>query len=396
MSMADRQNLEYLSVQYGAFMALGLDIGVTTGRRRGLLKSVWKFAFNMLCTFYMQYGFGNFVIHSITDIDAITASLSMFNQGILLTFKVSLIILKGEEMLKLIWDMNILSRGANAMEYEKWLSENRNGRLIALGYFYACWAAVTCVAVIPWIFLLYEYFQGMGVNLRLPFQVEFPFDHGGGLLISILNYMCTLLLVHAWLNMSVGIDTLFGWYIFAISGHFRILRNKIKEAAAKIDLHNNHRDFVRDVAAFVSYHNRTLKFVEDLNRLYGEILWGEISMSCLQICFLLYSLANDENFANIPFHFVASAAITMQLMIYCFGGEKLKNENDMLCDDIYMAMPWEKMYPSEKKLMLLPLLRTQKETSLTGLYFIINRNLLVFIFKTAFSFITLLGAIKEI
>lgn len=126
--------------------------------------------------------------------------------------------------------------------------------------------------------------------------------------------------------MSVGIDTLFGWYIFAVSGHFRILRHKIKETALKIDAYDNHRDFVRDVASFVSYHNRTLKFAENLNRLYGEILWGEISMSCLQLCFLLYSLTNDENFANIPFHFFASAAITMQLMIYCFGGEKLKNE----------------------------------------------------------------------
>lgn len=59
-------------------------------------------------------------------------------------------------------------------------------------------------------------------------------------------------------------------------------------------------------------------------------------------------------------------------------------QNDMLCDDIYMAMPWEKMYPSEKKLMLLPLLRTQREISLKGLYFVINVNLLVFVGRGKF------------
>lgn len=108
MFSAERQNLDYLKIQQGAFMALGLDIGVT--RRKNLLKSIWRFLFNNICTLYMQYGFMNFAIHSITNIDSITGSLSMFNQGVLLLFKLFLIILKGDSMLKLIWEMNILTK----------------------------------------------------------------------------------------------------------------------------------------------------------------------------------------------------------------------------------------------------------------------------------------------
>lgn len=170
-------------------MVLGLDIGVT--RRSALLKSGWTFLFNILCTVFMEYGFANFVINSITDIDAITSSLSMFNQGILLTFKVLVMVFKGDEMLKLIWDMNRLARGgkfgglgrekfkillfrfsANAKEWEIWISENRMGKWIALGYYYCCYIAATIMAVMPWLFMLYEYVQGRGVHLRLPFQLQ--------------------------------------------------------------------------------------------------------------------------------------------------------------------------------------------------------------------------------
>ncbi|XP_059221737.1 odorant receptor 1a-like [Stomoxys calcitrans] len=279
-------------------------------------------------------------------------------------------------------------------EYRIWVSENRRGELIAKAYLYACWISMTCVAIIPWIFVVYEWFQGLEMHLNLPFELMFPYDDGGWLA-SMANYVLTMLHIRGLANTSIGIDTLFGWYIHAIVGHFRILRYKIKKAALRIDLHEDHSQFVQDIGDFVEYHKKVLQYVEDLNRLYGAMSWAEITMSCLQLCFLLYSLANDPNFASIPFHFVASASITLQLTIYCIGGEKIKNENDMLCDEIYMAMPWEKMNPSEKKLILIPLIRAQKQTLLKGLFFYLNQSLLVFIFKNAFSFITLLGAMKE-
>ncbi|XP_075149616.1 odorant receptor 45a-like [Haematobia irritans] len=388
----ERQNLDYLHVQYQSFMGLGLDIGVL--RRDRLITSFWKLMFYTTCVTFMQYGFITFVIHSITNIDNITSSLSMFNQGVLLMFKGTMIIYKGDKMLNLIWKLNKLAKDANPEENEKWISQNRRGELITKAYLYACRICITCVAIIPWIFVVYEYMKGWDMHLELPFEMEFPYDDGGWPA-SLVNYVLTMFHIRGLANTSIGIDTLFAWYVHAISGHFRILCNKIKKAATKIDLYDNHGDFRKDIGEFVRYHDQVLKFVDDLNLLYGPMAWAEITMSCLQLCFLLYSLVNTPNFASIPFNFVASASVTIQLMIYCFGGEKLKNENDMLCEDIYMDMPWDKMYPSEKKLILMPIIRAQKEAILKGLFFHLNRSLLVFIFKNAFSFITLLGAMKE-
>ncbi|XP_013113430.2 odorant receptor 45a-like [Stomoxys calcitrans] len=342
----------------------------------------------------LQYGFINYAFHSITNIDSITSSLSMFNQGVLLLFKGAMLIGKGSSMLKLIWNLNSLATAANSDENEKWVSENRRGELIAKAYLYACWISVACVALVPWLFVVYEYVRGLETHLELPFALKFPFDDGSWPS-SLTVYILTMLHLRGLSNTSIGIDTLFGWYIFAISGHFRILRDKIAKTAVKIDVYGDHTHFQSDIKIFVRYHDKVAKYVDDLNDLYGAMSWAEIAMSTLQMCFLLYSLGNDPNPASIPFHFVASASIVLQLMIYCFGGEKLTSENDMLCNDIYMAMPWDKMYPSEIKAMLILLVRAQRETILKGLFFNLNQSLLVFIFKTAFSLITLLGAIKE-
>uniref|UniRef100_A0A1I8PBH8 Odorant receptor n=1 Tax=Stomoxys calcitrans TaxID=35570 RepID=A0A1I8PBH8_STOCA len=388
----EKQNLEFLKIQRYAMGILGLDLGVTS--RKQLIKSPGTLAFFTFSIVLFQYGFFNYAKDSITDIDTITSSLSMFNQGGLLLFKGSMLIHYGGKMLNLIWNLNSLAKEANAEEYEKWLSENRRAELLAKSYFCACLTSVVCCALLPWLFVIYEYFKGVEPHLELPFAVKFPYDDGGWIA-SLVIYILTLSLLRALSNTSIGIDTLFGWYIFAISGHFHILRDKIQKAAMKIDLYDNHLDFQQDIAAFVTYHNHVAIFVEDLNELYGAISWAEITLSCLQMCFLLYSLGNDPNLASIPFHFLATAAIIIQLMIYCFGGEKLKYENDLLCKEIYMVMPWEKMHLSEKKLILIALVRTQKETILKGLFYHLNQSLLVFIFKTAFSFITLLGAIKE-
>lgn len=125
--------------------------------------------------------------------------------------------------------------------------------------------------------------------------------------------------------MTVGIDTLYGWYIHAISGHFRILRRKVQVAALKLQ-NNRQQDFLADIGSIVCYHNHTLKFVENLNCIFGEILWAEVMLSSLQMCFVVYTLNNDADVSNMPFNFMVLVAITIQTMIYCFGGEKIKDE----------------------------------------------------------------------
>ena len=141
-----------------------------------------------------------------------------------------------------------------------------------------------------------------------------------------INYILSLVYVYALLNMTVGIDTLYGWYIFNISAHFRILRCKVANVALKIDTLDGYNDFTKDISAMITYHNKVLEFAKDFNDIFSGILWAEVMLSCLQMCFVMYTLNNDADFSNMPFNFMVLVAISMQLIIYCFGGEKIKSE----------------------------------------------------------------------
>lgn len=97
-------------------------------------------------------------------------------------------------------------------------------------------------------------------------------------------------------------------------------------AAKKIDEHGNHLDFVQDIGAIVRYHIKTLGFVDALNEIFGQIFWAEVAFSCLQMCFLIFTLNNGSDKRMIPFNAMVFTAISIQMMIYCFGGEKIKSE----------------------------------------------------------------------
>ncbi|KAM7351570.1 odorant receptor 1a-like [Cochliomyia hominivorax] len=386
-----QQNLEFLTIQYFAFSKMGLDLRAL--KRRELLRNYGKFFLLISCTLYLEYGLINFVAHSVTNIDVATGSLSMFNQGCLILIKITVFLVKGDKFLKLIWNMNLMAEKANSKEYKIWLSENHRSRLIGKMYFYACWVAVGCAAIVPIIFMAYDYRKTDILNKKLPFGGKFPLDQDG-LIIFILNYILSLIYIYALLNMTVGFDTLYGWYIYAISAHFRILRCKVHLCALKLQ-NNILHEFQQDIGLIVVYHNRILQFANGLNAIFGEILWAEVMLSSLQMCFVVFTLNNDADVSNMPFNFMVLVAVTMQMMIYCFGGEKLKNESLMLSFDFYLNFPWHKMSPNQKKLMLFPLMRSQKLSVLRGLFFEVDRNLLVYILKTAFSFNALLSAMKE-
>uniref|UniRef100_A0A1I8PEX3 Odorant receptor n=1 Tax=Stomoxys calcitrans TaxID=35570 RepID=A0A1I8PEX3_STOCA len=388
-----RQNLEFLGIQYKSLHAIGLDLGVIRGR--DIVKNRQKFTILAVITFYLQCGLFVYAAHMFTiQIDKASTSLSLFNQGSLLCFKMFILLLRSDRLLKFIWDLNMLATMANDAEEELWLSENRYSKLIAKVYGIACLGATIASGLLPIVFILYEHFRGLEVNPFLPFDGEFPYEHLG-LPIFILNYILSTIYVWTLLGMTIGMDTLFGWFVYAVSGHFRILCSKVAVTAAKIAQDDNHADFIRDVGSIVYYHNKILGFVNELNGIFGPIFWAEVAFSCLQMCFLIFNLNSGTDMRQKPFNLLVFLAISIQLMIYCFGGQKVKSENEALCNDIYYQFPWDKMKPSEKKMMLLPLMRSQEDTALRGLFFELDRNLLVYIYRTAFSYNTLLAAMKD-
>ncbi|XP_075149614.1 odorant receptor 1a-like [Haematobia irritans] len=390
-----RQNLEFLRIQHKVLSRIGLDIGVIDGK--DFLKNRPKFLILIMIAIYLEIGLITFAVNQFSvQIGMASGALSMFNQGLLLLLKMGFLMFRADDFLKLIWDMNLLASLANETESKPWLEKNRFSCVITKVYLMSCYLALFVSIIIPIPLMLNEYFKGEEVLPRLPFYGEFPFEDLG-LPIFIMNFTLSALYGNTLLCLTVGIDTLLGWIVHAISGHHRILCLKIAKIAAKFSNEeaNSHEDFIRDIGNFVRYHNRLLDFIDDINSIFGPIFWAEVSFSCLQMCFVIFNLNSDADIRMLPFNIMVFTVITMQLVIYCFGGQMVKTENENLFGEIYSQFPWEKLNPTEKKMLLLPLMRSQANISLRGLFFELDRNLLVYVFRTAFSYNTLLGAMKD-
>ncbi|KAH8391699.1 hypothetical protein KR200_011304 [Drosophila serrata] len=99
---------------------------------------------------------------------------------------------------------------------------------------------------------------------------------------------------------------------------------------------------------------------------------------------------SNQNFAFLGFF---SMVVTTQLCIYLFGAEQVRLEAAGFARELYQELPWQKLLPSHRKLMLFPLQRAQRETVLGAYFFELGRPLLVWIFRTAGSLTTLLNAL---
>uniref|UniRef100_A0A1A9W6W6 Odorant receptor n=1 Tax=Glossina brevipalpis TaxID=37001 RepID=A0A1A9W6W6_9MUSC len=378
--MAEEKCAKFLSTQRRNLDILGLDLNAT--QRRYFLKNPLRLFFFQSCSVYWIYGLMNFSIYNIETFDVSSGSLSLFNQGILIIFKLFILLAKASKFLYLMKIMNQLAKKAKNEEYDEWISENRTAELIAKVYSYICWVAISICAAISLIYSFCMSYNADELKLKLPLNGRFPFDEN--LTSFAFNYVTCVINITAMASLTCGTDSLYFWFIYNISAHFRILRKKLEVMAQNLTT-NVEYAMQEDLGVIVNYHLDIIHFIKLLNEIFGEILFAEVTLSCLQMCFATHALMNDVDISNVPFNIMVVLAIMAQLMIYCFGGEKIRDESMSLHHDIYLLFPWHKMSPQERRLMLLPLLCAQGEASLIGLIFQVDRNLLVFFRATESS-----------
>lgn len=120
-------------------------------------------------------------------------------------------------------------------------------------------------------------------------------------------------------------DSLFCWFIFNISAHFRILQQKLTDVSVSPNASTDHAIFQQDITQTLFYHQRIIELSAEFDELYAPIVFVEISVSYLKLCFSAYNLINLDDISSLPVIAVGLVTITFQLCIYCFSGEKIKN-----------------------------------------------------------------------
>lgn len=134
------------------------------------------------------------------------------------------------------------------------------------------------------------------------------------------------------INGTLSTDTLFSWFIHNISSQFRILNLRLKLVAeegndtGRIEDGDSHEWFRKTLIECVLYHRAIIDLVDSFNEVYRLTVFVKFLISCLQIAFLGFQFARGGELAGQIFHLSFLVSVSIQLMLYCYGGQRLKDE----------------------------------------------------------------------
>ncbi|EDV34689.1 uncharacterized protein Dana_GF21445 [Drosophila ananassae] len=377
--------LRNLWTQRVTFARMGLELQPGKGQR--VLRSPLLYGIMVLATSFELCTVCAFMVEHRNQIVLCSEALMHGLQMISSLLKMAIFLLKSQDLVSLVRMIQDPFQGED-IGLDQWRVQNRRGQLLAAVYFMMCAGTSVSFWVMPLVMTLLRFYNTgefipvSSFRVLLPYDVTQPHIYAldCGLMVFVLMFFCC---------STTGVDTLYGWCALGLSSQYRRLGQKLKTLSQNPDPSRSDLG----LSELFSEHARLLKLVGFFNASFKEIAFVEVLVICVLYCSVIcqYIMPHtNQNFAFLGFY---SMVVTTQLCIYLFGAEQVRLEAEGFARQLYQAMPWQGLGPVHRRLLLIPLQRSQKDTELGAYFFQLGRPLLVWIFRTAGSFTTLLNAL---
>lgn len=188
------------------------------------------------------------------------------------------------------------------------------------------------------------------------------------LMVFVLTFFCC---------STSGVDTLYGWFVFGLTAHYRRLVWQLQrdlEQCPGIGPQLEQR-----LLRLFDQHARLLELVDRFEAGFRDIACVEVLLICVLYCAVICQYIMPHTNQNFAFLGFFSMVVSTQLCIYGFGAEQVRHEARQFSLQLYLQLPWHQLSPAQRRLMLLPLQRAQKETQLGAYFFVLGHPLLVWV-----------------
>ncbi|XP_065370370.1 odorant receptor 45a-like [Calliphora vicina] len=334
------------------------------------------------------------------DYVEVTDSLALSCQSLLAIWKMIIFLCKRMSFIEMIREVQLGNLKAARLELPMIRSENTRDVKFCTIYFTVVSIAAILAFSNPIIEAVYIYVSTGELVLRVPYKASYFWSHTKIPGYSLV-YFWNMLSIYNLFGITMAIDTLFTWLVSNISAQFHILCFRFKDTANAFDVKTSGNGyeslkFMKSIKSCIKYHNETLKLAEKLNQVYGEIIFIKFIISCTEICCLVFRLSRpSESLAVAAYQGLFLVTVAMQLILYCYNGQRIRDESLQVAPEIYFAFDWSQLPKSCKNLLLIPIMRSQKESQLKGVFFVVDLTLYLWVFKTAGSLIAALKTLDE-
>lgn len=311
-----------LWTQRFTFARMGLNLQPSA--KEGVLKSPVLYTIMVLSTGFELCTVCAFMVKHRNQIVLCSEALMHGLQMISSLLKMAIFLAKSRDLVALIRMVQAPFNDDNVLGYKEWCSQNRRGQLMAAVYFGMCAGT------------------------------------------SVFFFCCS----------TTAVDTLYGWCALGLSSQYHRLGRQLK---LLFDGHSNPSRFDLGLSELFTEHARLLRLVEHFNASFMEIAFVEVLVICVLYCSVICQYIMPHTNQNFAFLGFFSMVVTTQLCIYLFGAEQVRLEAEGFAGLLYQELPWQKLSPSHRRLLLFPLQRAQRETILGAYFFELGRPLLVWV-----------------
>ncbi|KAM7343103.1 odorant receptor 45a-like [Cochliomyia hominivorax] len=339
-----------------------------------------------------------YAIESRRDMYLVTDILPPFWQSLLALIKIWCFLWNRRKIVKLIRHIWLWNLKADGDELKIIVEENAKERLYSI--LFHRWVMVTVMMAFlsPILVAYFYYLKGYEFmdNLDLPLKAAYhwvvnPKSYNGYLLAYIWNIITISYILHC----AIANDTLFSWFAHNVSAQFRILNLRFKNTALSSPTKNDECNFIRSIILHIKYHQRVIELADSFNDVFMVTVFFKYFISFLQIACLIFQIARVGELSTVVFHMFFLMSVSLQLMMYCRGGQRIIDESTSIAVTIYEYFQWHEMSAKSRKLMLLPMMRSQRPCFLTGVFFVADFPLFLWTFKTAGSLFTMLKSMES-
>lgn len=141
----------------------------------------------------------------------------------------------------------------------------------------------------------------------------------------LLAYIWNVIAISFILNCAVANDTLFSWFAHNVSAQLRILNLRFEKTAKTLQITGNRKNLISSIKLHIQYHHRVIQLANDFNEVFMVTVFFKYFISFLQIGCLVFQIARG-GMSTIGFHILFLISVSLQLMMYCRGGQRIIDE----------------------------------------------------------------------
>ncbi|XP_077266954.1 odorant receptor 4-like [Temnothorax americanus] len=175
-----------------------------------------------------------------------------------------------------------------------------------------------------------------------------------------------------------------------LTGQLELLKNKFKTFANEPDTEANYR---KKFVGLINRHSELMELYENLEDSFHFLILSQLVVTTIMLAMIglrLNIYLNEKNYIEATKSVLVLNYLLMQSLVFTYGGEYLQKESEGIFHALYTTS-WFRLPLTLMKDLHFAMMRSSIPFRLTGgKFFFVNRETMMYIFKTSASYISVL------